>query len=74
MSTQQASTECRVSLFACTELAKSLNSPLKAEKTIPPSTRATLHCIDVDTMNMSLHLPADKVHELEVKVSSMHHR
>jgi hypothetical protein len=69
-----ASTECRNSLFAFTELAKSLNIPLKAEKTIPPSTRATLHGIDVDTINMSLHLPADKVQELEAKLSSMQHR
>ena len=52
-------------------LARSINLPIKDEKTVLPTTCASLHGIEVDTSNMTLRLPQDKLREARLKVSAM---
>ena len=53
------------------QLALSLNLPVKHEKTVLPSTIVVLHGIEVDTLNMTLRLPLDKLCDARQKVRSM---
>ena len=42
-------------------LCKDCNVPIKASKTVPPSTCVTAHGIEIDTLAMEARLPADKL-------------
>ena len=55
-----SSRECHVSLQAFLRLAKSINVPIKAEKTVHPTTSAQLHGLLIDTNKMAIILPEDK--------------
>ena len=53
--------DCLNSLNAFLELSKTLGIPIKNEKTVLPTTRAELHGILVDTDQMKMFVPDDKV-------------
>ena len=57
--------------FSFLHLAASLNLPVKAEKTVYPSTSVCLHGIEVDTTTMSMRLPEDKLLDARLKVKAM---
>ena len=66
-----ASPKCSTYLKTFLHLAASLNLPVKAEKTVHPSTSVCLHGIEVDTATMSMRLPEDKLLEARRKVKAM---
>jgi hypothetical protein len=68
------STICKRSLESFLALATSLSIPIKAEKTVQPSTCVSLHGIEVDTRLMTLRLPQDKLVALQATVASMSRR
>ena len=65
---------CENSLKTFFLLAESINIPVKHSKTVQPTTRAILHGIEVDTVSMSMCLPADKLVEARQKVATMLNR
>ena len=54
--------------------ANSLNVPLRADKTVLPSTLVILHGIEVDTSKMRMRLPQDKLLDSRAKVDDMYRR
>ena len=67
-------TECSSSLKAFMQLSKSLNIPIKGEKTVLPTTEAQLHGLTVDTVNMLVILPPDKKQKCIDLLNSLSHR
>jgi len=65
---------CKRSLDTFLTLASALDLPIKESKTVLPSTKVTLHGIEVCTGSMSLHLPQAKLEEMRDKVLSMKRR
>ena len=63
--------ECSRALNAFMEVARSLSIPIKASKTVLPTTVAELHGIQVDTVNMTLSLPFDKIVKARKLIDSM---
>ena len=66
-----SSPKCKTYLETFLTLAAAINIPIKHEKTVQPSTCVSLHGIEVDTIDMSLRLPMDKLSEARLKVKSM---
>ena len=68
------SPQCHTSLQAFLILAKSLNIPLRTDKTVYPTTRVSLHGIEVDTAQMQMRLPHDKLLDARLKIDSVYRR
>ena len=66
------SSSCSTGLQAFITLADSLNIPLRADKTVLPSTLVILHGIEVDTSSMRIRLPQDKLLDCRAKVDDMY--
>ena len=66
--------ECDISLSKFFLLAESVNLPIKEEKTVHTTTSPILHGITVDTINMELRLPEDKVQDCIVKLQAVRFR
>ena len=62
---------CQRSLKTFMVLAQSLNLPVKAEKTVLPSTQVELHGILVNTETMELVLPLDKLQRAVDQINHM---
>ena len=62
---------CRLSLDAFMEMAAFINLPVKEEKTVFPSTCATLFGIEVDTVAWELRLPMEKLVNLRSLLSEV---
>ena len=67
-------TECSRSLDAFMQLSKSLNIPIKGEKTVLPTNMAQLHGLTVDTVNMLVILPPDKQQKCIDMLNTLSHR
>ena len=59
-----SSQSCLQDLEAFLNLASRLNIPIKQSKTCQPATVATVHGVEVDTIDMKIRLPADKLSKL----------
>ena len=68
------SPQCHTSLQAFLILAKSLNIPLRTGKTVYPTTLVSLHDIEVDTAQMQMRLPQDKLLDARLKIDSVYRR
>ncbi|MCP3931016.1 MAG: hypothetical protein GY705_18180, partial [Bacteroidetes bacterium] len=55
------SSQCSRHLNTFLSLSQSLGLPIKESKTIFPTTRIELHGLTVNTVDMKLHVPPDKV-------------
>ena len=66
------SSSCSTGLQSFITLADSLNIPLRADKTVLPSTLVILHGIEVDTSSMRIRLPQDKLLDARAKVDDMY--
>lgn len=66
--------ECQLNLNSFFQLANHLCLPIKESKTVFPTTTATLHGIEVDTLNMSMRLPKDKVESAIQDIKAMYKR
>ena len=55
---------CSNALSAFNTLANSINLPLKHQKTVPPTTTATLFGIEIDTIKGEMRLPQEKLDNL----------
>lgn len=56
-----SSDQCEKDMTKFLSLAQAINIPIKEEKTVWPATEAIVHGILVDTINMELKLPQDKL-------------
>ena len=52
---------CKSYLDAFFRLSKAIGIPLKHQKTVLPSTCVSVHGIEIDTINMEIRLPGDKL-------------
>lgn len=67
----QHSDHCLFQLRQFESLASFINLPIKAEKTVLPSTCVSLHGIEVDTVASQLRLPADKLADARVRLDNI---
>ena len=65
---------CKRHLHTFQTLATSLNIPIKHQKTVQPATTVILHGIEVDTINMTMRLPQDKLQDALAKVTELSSR
>ena len=63
--------ECDLALKTFLEVARSLNIPIKASKTVLPTTTAEIHGILVDTRSMTMSLPPDKLVKAKTLINEM---
>ena len=68
------SPQCHTSLQAFVILAKSLSIPLRTHKTVYPTNLVSVHDIEVDTTQMQMRLPPDKLLDARVKIDSVYRR
>ena len=66
--------ECQKFLNTFLALSQQINLPVKASKTVLPSTTVTLHGIEVDTIKMEIRLPQDKLEAAKQAVNEMSRR
>ena len=69
-----SSPKCKTYIETFLTLAAAINIPNKHQKIVQPSTCISLHGIEVDTIDMSLRLPMDKLSRACLKVKSMSKR
>ena len=55
------SNECRLALKKFLAVSEHLNIPIKHSKTVLPTTLATVHGIEIDTVQMIARLPQEKL-------------
>ena len=55
-------------------MCKNLNIPVKHSKTVRPTTCASVHGIELDTVAMEARLPADKLENLSILLTKYKHR
>jgi hypothetical protein len=71
-----ASTLLTLSIFSCGSLDKfltlcsKLGVPIKAEKTVQPTTVITIYGIEVDSCNMECRLPQEKIDKVKKVLAS----
>ena len=68
------SNQCLVGLQSFMALATSLHIPVNSNKTVLPTSLATLHGIEVDTTAMQLCLPQDKLVDAQLKINALYRR
>ena len=68
------SPQCHTSLQALLILAKSLSIPLRTDKTVYPTNLVSLHGMEVDTAQMQMRLPPDKLLDARAKIDSVYRR
>ena len=68
------SSHCSLGLHAFLALAKSLNIPIRHDKTVLPTTTVSLHGIEIDTIHMQMRLPQDKLASARSQVDAMYRR
>ena len=66
------SPQCHTSLQAFLILAKSLSIPLRPDNTVHPTNLVSLHGIEVDTTQMQMRLPPDKLLDARAKIDSVY--
>ena len=69
-----ASNQCLVGLQSFMALATSLHIPVNSNKTVLPTSLATIHGIEVDTTAMQLRLPQDKLVDAQLKINALFRR
>ena len=65
---------CMISVNTFMHVAKVLNIPIKASKTVPPTTCAVLYGIEVDSVRMEARLPYDKLCKARDAVERIQHK
>ena len=68
------SMQCASSLQAFISLAESLNIPLRHNKTVYPTNVVSLHGIEIDTHEMRMRLPQDKLDDARSKIVAIYLR
>ena len=68
------SNECQTFLNTFLALSEQINLPVKQSKTVLPSTRVILHGIEVDSLEMKIRLPQDKVIAAREFIDKMYNR
>ena len=68
------SSHCSVGFHGFLALAKSLNIPIRHDKTVLPTTTVSLHGIEIDTIHMQMRLPQDKLVSARSHVDAMYRR
>lgn len=69
-----SSNECQRFLNTFMALSERINLPVKHSKTVQPSTTVILHGIEVDTLELQIRLPQDKLQAAKSKVDDMYRR
>ena len=66
--------QCLVGLQSCMALDTSLHIPVNSNKTVLPTSLATLHGNEVDTTATQLSLPQDKLVDARLKINARYRR
>ena len=64
---------CLISLSTFHHVAQAMGFPVKTSKTVKPSTSVILHGILVDTVEMEIKLPDDKLEKAKVSIGNLIH-